>query len=121
MRLLFLGDVVGRSGRDAVVAHLAKLRAEGDYDDEDEPSEGVLYVYELQIRESFRRIGLGKKVMALLEQLCRDIELPKVMLTVFKSNQPALYFYQGLDYKADGICPSQHGVLADYEILSKAV
>ena len=28
MKILFLGDVVGRSGRDAVVKHLPTLRAE---------------------------------------------------------------------------------------------
>ncbi len=32
MRLLFLGDVVGRSGRDAVIAHLPRLKAELDPD-----------------------------------------------------------------------------------------
>jgi len=32
MRLLFLGDVVGRSGRDAVMAHLPRLKAELDPD-----------------------------------------------------------------------------------------
>jgi calcineurin-like phosphoesterase len=32
MRILFLGDVVGRSGRDAVIAHLPALRERLDPD-----------------------------------------------------------------------------------------
>lgn len=92
-----------------------------DYDDDESPSEIVLYVYELQIKEQYRRMGLGKRVMAILEQVAKTVELPKVMLTVFKSNQPALHFYQGIHYGMDENSPSQHGEFADYEILSKQV
>lgn len=92
-----------------------------DYDDEDAPADVVVYVYELQIRERYRRQGLGKKLMAIVEQMALKLELPKVMLTVFRINQAAIHFYQGLDYVVDESSPSQHGEKADYEILSKKI
>ncbi|CAB9514958.1 alpha-acetyltransferase 40 [Seminavis robusta] len=92
-----------------------------EYDDEDEPTAVVAYVYELQIVEQFRRKGLGKKLTAIVETLAHSMELPKVMLTVFRANQAAMNFYQGLQYGVDEDSPSQHGQFADYEILSKQV
>jgi N-alpha-acetyltransferase 40 len=93
-----------------------------DYDDETDPTEVVLYVYELQIQEPFKRQGLGRKLMALLEQLARSMDIVKVMLTVFRANQGAMTFYQEiLHYTIDDSSPSKHGEFADYEILSKQV
>lgn len=91
-----------------------------DYDDEESPTEVVVYVYELQIRENYRRLGLGKRIMTIVEDLAKAAGLPKVMLTVFQSNQAALHFYQGIQYGIDETSPSQHGVTADYEVLSRS-
>ena len=92
-----------------------------EYDDEDTPTEPVLYVYELQIRESHRRQGLGNRAMTILEDMAQSMEIPKVMLTVFRSNDKAMDFYQGMHYEVDAISPSKHGQVVDYEILSKRV
>jgi ribosomal protein S18 acetylase RimI-like enzyme len=91
------------------------------YDDEEGPSYGVIYVFEIQIDESYQRRGLGKKVMDLVEKLTLQVELDKVMLTVFKANESATKFYLGLDYSIDESSPSKWNQPADYEILSKAV
>jgi N-alpha-acetyltransferase 40 len=91
-----------------------------DYDDETDPTEVVLYVYELQIQEQWKRRGLGRNLMTLLEQLARSMDIVEVMLTVFRANQGAMKFYQEiLHYKIDDSSPSNHGEFADYEILSK--
>jgi ribosomal protein S18 acetylase RimI-like enzyme len=92
-----------------------------DYDDQEHPSYGVIYVFEIQIDESYQRRGLGKKVMDLVEALTLQAELDKVMLTVFKANESAMKFYLGLDYTLDMSTPSKWNHPADYEILSKAV
>jgi ribosomal protein S18 acetylase RimI-like enzyme len=92
-----------------------------DYDDEESPAYGVIYVFEIQIDESYQRRGLGKKVMDLVEALTLQSELEKVMLTVFKANESAMKFYLGLDYSIDESSPSKWNNPADYEILSKAV
>ena len=93
-----------------------------DLDDDESPSMPVLYLFEIQIDSSYRRRGLGKQLMALLESICSKAALPKVMLTTFKSNKSAMRFYtEALDYAVDDISPSKHGVFADYEILSKEI
>jgi len=93
-----------------------------DYDDEEDPEAVVLYVYEIQVSQEFRRQGLGGKLMNVVERICRNVELPMVMLTVFKKNEQALQFYlEKLDYQIDARSPSQHGHVEDYEILSKSI
>ena len=92
-----------------------------EYDDEDSPSEAVLYVYELQIRDKYRRQGLGRKIMELLEKMAKEYEIPKVMLTVFFANEQAMDFYKNLHYSVDETSPSQFGEKVDYEILSKKI
>jgi ribosomal protein S18 acetylase RimI-like enzyme len=92
------------------------------YDDEEGPSYGVIYVFEIQIDESYQRRGLGKKVMDLVEALTLQAELYKVMLTVFKANESAMKFYLGpCRFTCDESSPSKWNHPADYEILSKAV
>jgi N-alpha-acetyltransferase 40 len=91
------------------------------YDDDDSPEEAVLYVYEIQVHDRFRRMGLGSRLMGLVESIAKAVDLPKVMLTVFK-NYPALEFYiRKLTYNVDKSSPSQHEENTDYEILSKVL
>lgn len=91
------------------------------YDDEEQPTDAVLYVYEIQIDEKFRRQGLGKKLMGISEQIAAKAEVASVVLTVFKSNESAMDFYKRLDYEIDSSSPSKHNEPADYEILSKLI
>ena len=89
------------------------------YDDEEAPTEGVVYVYEIQIDEKYQRLGLGKKIMTIIETLTINAELGRIMLTVFKKNESAMNFYRGINYDVDETSPSMHNEPADYEILSK--
>jgi N-alpha-acetyltransferase 40 len=91
-------------------------------DDDEQPTSAVLYVYELQVASSERRRGWGKRLMQMMEQLARAADMPKVVLTVFKTNAPALQFYrETLQYDIDATSPSQYQERADYEILSKTM
>lgn len=92
-----------------------------EYDDDDQPKEVVLYVYEIQVDQRFQRRGLGKALMAISEQIAVQAEVAKVMLTVFTKNHDAMEFYKRLNYEIHSSSPSMHKELADYEILSKSI
>ena len=93
-----------------------------EVDDEEHPTKEVLYLYEIQIHESARRNGIGKRMMQILEIMAMQMQMRKVVLTVFDSNKGAFDFYTKLKYQVDETSPSQfEGEEADYEILSKVV
>lgn len=78
----------------------------------------VLYLYELQLEASITRQKLGKQLMVVLELIARNLEMDKVILTVFLSNIGARKFYERLNYSIDETSPEgQNG--EDYTILSK--
>ncbi|TRY79190.1 hypothetical protein TCAL_07370 [Tigriopus californicus] len=100
---------------DGVPVAYAQFRYDMDYDDE------VLYVYEIQLEEAYRRKGLGKFMMMILELLSFKADMRKIMLTAFKHNKEANQFFKGaLKYEIDETCPLDdvHEQF-DYEILSK--
>jgi ribosomal protein S18 acetylase RimI-like enzyme len=106
--------------RNKKVAAFVHFRFE--YDDEEGPTCPVLYVYEIQIDGSYRRHGLGRKLMDLAEQIAHRQDMAKVVLTVFKSNGDAMAFYDKLGYTVDDTSPSKVGeTAADYEILSRSI
>ncbi|CAM9337852.1 unnamed protein product, partial [Phaeothamnion confervicola] len=93
-----------------------------DWDDEDEPAEDALYVFELQVASDMRRRGIGRRMMQVAEMLANKCGMSKTMLTVFKFNVSAMSFYvNSLKYCIDDACsPSANGVDdADFEVLSK--
>mmetsp|Transcript_9673 Transcript_9673/g.13654 ORF Transcript_9673/g.13654 Transcript_9673/m.13654 type:complete len:275 (+) Transcript_9673:36-860(+) len=103
-----------------------------DVNDDDLPTEEVLYVYEIQISSKARGCGLGRRLMAIMEMIAMRSNMRKVMLTVFKSNQAALGFYLNkMKYDIDESSPSNFNDdevggnhqqdSADYEILSKKI
>jgi ribosomal protein S18 acetylase RimI-like enzyme len=88
-----------------------------EYDDEESPSRAVLYVYEIQIESNYRRYGIGRKLMGVVEAIAAKEEMSKVVLTVFKANQDAMKFYETLGYAIDETSPPDE----DYTILSRAM
>lgn len=90
-------------------------------DDEDVPVDAVLYVYELQVAQFYRRYGLGQHIMGILELLAMQFHMPKVMLTVFNNNPGAMAFYkEKMQYSVDNSSPSKFGKKSTYEILSRS-
>lgn len=91
-------------------------------DDEDAPrheQQPVTYLYELQVNRSYQKLGLGKRLMTIIELVSMKLRLKKVMLTVFHANAGAMAFYKKRKYVVDECSPSNFGEDADYEILSK--
>ena len=98
------------------------------FDMDEETDEPVLYVYELQVHSHFRRLGLGRRLMGILESIALKTHMKKVMLTVFTFNTSAMSFYRNkMNYDIDPSSPSnfeqqqQQTVTTDYEILSKVI
>jgi len=86
----------------------------------DDDRQPVLYVYELQLESDQQRQGLGRRLMALTELLAWRSELSRVVLTVFKRNQPAIALYtKKLGFQLDATDPSLHDEEAPYQILAK--
>lgn len=91
-----------------------------EYDDDEKPSRGVLYLYEIQISAKFRSQGVGTKVMGLIERIAVFAELPYVMLTAFRQSRAAK-FYKDLKYSIDETDPSNYNEVVDYQIFSRKV
>lgn len=90
--------------------------------------EVVLYVYEVQVSDIARRVGLGRRLMSIMELIAlKRMGIKKVMLTVFKANQIAMDFYLNrMKYDIDESSPSHFAEdggedTVDYEILSKCI
>jgi ribosomal protein S18 acetylase RimI-like enzyme len=93
-----------------------------DFDDDERPEFAVLYVYEIQVVNGYQRKGLGGALMQLLEDMGRQAEMSKVMLTVLHKNVEARDFYkQKCGYVLDESDPSNFNDPADYSILSKSL
>lgn len=80
----------------------------------------VVYCYELQVDPVAQKQGLAKHIMRILESLCRQHNMSKVVLTVFKNNEKACNFFASQGYELDASSPQNFGVEAFYSILSKA-
>jgi len=65
----------------------------------------VLYCYEIQLLETFRGKGLGKRLMMALELMGKVAKMQKIVLTVFKANTKGINFFTGLlKYEIDCTC-----------------
>ncbi|KAF9069107.1 acyl-CoA N-acyltransferase [Rhodocollybia butyracea] len=93
-----------------------------------EEEEDLLYCYELQISNGYRRKGLGKSLVNLLESVGSRMSMEKIMLTALDVNLPALDFYTAAGFKLDPCSPTYHEEgdaddevdnNCDYQILSK--
>ena len=66
----------------------------------------VLYIYELQVAEGFRRRGLGRLLLMCMELLAKRAAMQGVMLTVQKANPGGVRFYEKMKYTTAPIDPS---------------
>ncbi|KAI0375363.1 acyl-CoA N-acyltransferase [Pilatotrama ljubarskyi] len=100
---------------------------------EREQREDVLYCYELQVSEPFRRCGLGQSLVDKLSSIGKHWGMVKILLTVLKSNVAARRFYSRNGFKVDPTSPEYNSASGeddeghveedtyDYEILSKTL
>jgi ribosomal protein S18 acetylase RimI-like enzyme len=96
-----------------------------EYGDDDHPRFPVTYLYELQVHSNVQKLGIGKKLMSIVELISVNLKMEKVMLTVFRANVAAMAFYKKRNYNVDECSPSnftgEENENCDYEILSKIV
>ncbi|KAL7535661.1 hypothetical protein ACHAWF_005228 [Thalassiosira exigua] len=94
-----------------------------EVDEDATPRVPVTYVYELQVRPSHQKLGLGKRLMTLIELMALRMGMRKVMLTVFRANDAAMKFYEKRKYQVDECSPSnfdgEESENCEYEIMSK--
>jgi ribosomal protein S18 acetylase RimI-like enzyme len=63
-------------------------------------SDGVhAFIYDVEVREEFRRQGYGRAIMTAAEAACRDLGASSMGLNVFGSNVAARGLYDGLGYE----------------------
>ena len=90
-----------------------------------EDSREVIYCYEVHFSPQLQGMGLGKRLMEMMEEIGKKARVEKAMLTVFKANKAAMRFYERLGYEEDEYSPRPRklrgGVVKepDYMILSK--
>lgn len=64
----------------------------------DEEGAEVIYTYELDIHPSYQKLGLGKRLMVIMEAFGDKVQVEKSMLTCFDSNVGARRFYEKIGY-----------------------
>lgn len=90
-----------------------------DHDDE------VLYCYELQVEQAFRRKGLGRFMMQVLQMLMIKADMLKLTCTIFKKDKPMVEFFRNaLKFEMDEISftdavPDQYLILCRYNQIKK--
>ena len=119
MRYVILYEARGVHPNEAILAGFASFMI--TYEDGHE----VVYCYEVHLAERWQRKGLGKKLMAVIEEVGRRVGVEKSMLTVFKANGRAVKMYRDIGYSEDEFSPAprklRNGTVkeASYVILSK--
>merc|ERR1719435_46074 len=91
------------------------FRYDMDYDDE------VVYCYEIQVEKGFRRKGLGRFMMKILEMLAIKADMLKIMVTIFKKDKPEVAFFKdALKFEQDetSFVDTVHEQF-EYEIISR--
>ncbi|EIM92977.1 acyl-CoA N-acyltransferase [Stereum hirsutum FP-91666 SS1] len=79
-----------------------------------EQGENLVYCYELQVGKDARRTGIGRLLMQYLGEVGRHWKMDKIMLTVFRSNEPALAAYGSMGFAVDPTSPG-YGDEADWD------
>jgi len=106
--------LIARTEDGAPVA-FSHFRYDMDYDDE------VLYCYEIQVEKKFRRKGLGRFMMKVLELLMIKADMLKIMATIFKKDKSNDgLFKKCLKFETDETSPTDDVYEQfEYEIISR--
>ena len=92
-----------------------------------EDGKEVVYCYEIHLAGPWQGKGIGKKLMAVVEEVGRKVGVQKSMLTVFRANKRAVRMYESLGYGEDDFSPEprrlRNGTVKEstYVILSKGL
>uniref|UniRef100_A0AC35UHQ1 N-alpha-acetyltransferase 40 n=1 Tax=Rhabditophanes sp. KR3021 TaxID=114890 RepID=A0AC35UHQ1_9BILA len=78
----------------------------------------VLYLYEIQVEPEYQQKGLGGIILDILEKTAKELQMQKVVATIFAFNANSLAFFHKNNYSTDESCPRPSDEL-DYVIVSK--
>src|SRR5205823_14136927 len=78
-----------------------------------EIAEGAGYVVTVDVAPTWRRRGLGRRLMEELEAKARAAAAETIMLHVFTGNLAAVRMYEALGYERKGIAERFYGVGRD--------
>ncbi|SPJ11956.1 acetyltransferase, GNAT family, putative [Plasmodium sp. DRC-Itaito] len=88
----------------------------------------ICYLYEIQIIKEYIKIGIGTHLINILEQLCKNIHINKILCTVLKNNYKAVKFYKNkCSFQMDESSPDNFysntdlSQTCEYEILKKDI
>ncbi|CRG94955.1 acetyltransferase, GNAT family, putative [Plasmodium gallinaceum] len=86
----------------------------------------ICYLYEIQIIPNYTKLGLGVHLISMLENLCKNIKLKKIICTVLKKNIRAISFYKNkCSFEIDENSPdnfiTDNSESCEYEILKKVI
>ncbi|SOV81178.1 acetyltransferase, GNAT family, putative [Plasmodium sp. gorilla clade G3] len=88
----------------------------------------ICYLYEIQIKKEYIKIGIGTHLINILVQLCKNIHINKILCTVIKSNYKAVAFYKNkCSFQIDESSPdnfyshTDQSHICEYEILKKDI
>jgi len=62
--------------------------------------ESMMYLHEIEVKESARRKGIGKKLLNEMNNICEQNGFMKLFLITNKSNKPAVALYESLSGEA---------------------
>ncbi len=63
---------------------------------------GKCRVESIGVRPQYRRNGIGRKLMALVEQRCKELKAKSIILETFEKNEAAISLYEKLGYEVIG-------------------
>lgn len=86
----------------------------------------ICYLYEIQVNQEYTKLGIGRRLIEMLEKLCKKIQIRKILCTVLKLNERATLFYKNKcsfeidENNPDNFIESDKGQ-CEYEILKKTI
>jgi ribosomal protein S18 acetylase RimI-like enzyme len=85
-----------------------------------EKRRGLGHIITIDVRDEFRRLGLGAKLMELAEARLRQRGVSRVVLEVSTQNEHAMRFYQELGYVTRRHLPGYYPDGSDAYLMEKA-
>lgn len=83
---------------------------------------GEAEIARIAVSEGLKRQGIGKKLLQLLEETCKEKQVGRLLLDVRESNREARAFYQKMAFQEDGVrkgfyqSPAEDAVLMSREL-----
>ena len=91
------------------------------------PAVDELHLLNITVSPKLRKLGLGARMMAAIEGVAAQQKMPRIILEVRPTNEPALMLYQKLGYEQIGIrkgyypASGETGIREDAIVMAKSI